>query len=290
VVTEPTLDGAIVDEFFDVIGAPLGELLDAGYERRVRLNQLRQVMQNNSDIYPVIREGFHDQGRFIRTVGNHDLELLHSEFRDELRTAYPDIVANEYVLIVPVDATGDEGYPSVAIAHGHQFDAWTNPTCGPMAGEVITESFSWASEGADRTWSYEDDSAPLLDGSSVVGGNGFENQLVGTGSGMISFGPGMKPRHVDEVELNAERQPRLILGHTHEPRDMAHDEDATVWQRYANTASAGRYEGLVWCVEIEDGVPGLHAWRWTEDGTAAEKARMVLANDGTLVPENWMRG
>lgn len=56
-------------------------------------------------------------------------------------------------------------------------------------------------------------------------------------------------------------RPTLILGHTHEVRMDSVDPnqgDAFPW--YLNTGSAGRFENLIWGVEIEDGVASLVSW------------------------------
>lgn len=56
-------------------------------------------------------------------------------------------------------------------------------------------------------------------------------------------------------------RPTLILGHSHEPRLSPwsrRDQEAFPW--YLNTASAGRFENLVWGVEIVDGVANLVSW------------------------------
>jgi calcineurin-like phosphoesterase family protein len=77
-----------------------------------------------------------------------------------------------------------------------------------------------------------------------------------------------KFRHLDEVFINEQLEskfrtnvPYLLLGHSHEPRhkawDPAKSEQA---DHYLNSGAAGRFENLIWCVEITDGVPQVVAW------------------------------
>jgi hypothetical protein len=83
-----------------------------------------------------------------------------------------------------------------------------------------------------------------------------------------------KFRHLDEVfiddRLNGDEQsespfgsdpPYLLLGHSHEPRHRSwNPATSTQSDRYLNSGSAGRFENLIWCTEIIDGVPQVAAW------------------------------
>jgi hypothetical protein len=55
--------------------------------------------------------------------------------------------------------------------------------------------------------------------------------------------------------------PYLLLGHSHEPRHRSWNPATSVQSdRYLNSGSAGRFENLIWCTEIIDGVPQIAAW------------------------------
>jgi len=85
-----------------------------------------------------------------------------------------------------------------------------------------------------------------------------------------------KFRHLSEIALvnnyktEYERlptnwpMPLLILGHTHEPRHNAVDQDNVSWLQYMNSGSAGRFHNLIWCVEIalegEDAGERIVSW------------------------------
>ena len=71
-----------------------------------------------------------------------------------------------------------------------------------------------------------------------------------------------KFRHLDEIAMDAElervfdaKPPCLVLGHSHEPRHRALNRTTSKQlQNYMNSGAAGRFENLIWCVEIVDGV------------------------------------
>ncbi|MEM1372790.1 MAG: hypothetical protein AAGF78_00260 [Pseudomonadota bacterium] len=46
--------------------------------------------------------------------------------------------------------------------------------------------------------------------------------------------------------------PKIVLGHTHEPRINAADPDANIRGSYLNSGSAGRFENLIWAVEMRE--------------------------------------
>ncbi len=60
---------------------------------------------------------------------------------------------------------------------------------------------------------------------------------------------------------DATRRPTLLLGHTHEARLSPWSlEDRAPFAQYLNASSAGRFENLVWGIEIVDGVSELVSW------------------------------
>lgn len=97
-----------------------------------------------------------------------------------------------------------------------------------------------------------------------------------------------KYRHLNEdalanaiLRLNSGDFPTLICGHSHEPRDRSKfhnakgtmppgSNDKNVFTRYMNGGSAGRFENLIWCVEITGNDAKIHSW--SNSGT---KSKMV---------------
>ena len=97
-----------------------------------------------------------------------------------------------------------------------------------------------------------------------------------------------KFRHTEELllteglrqEFGAGTPPIVVLGHTHEPRCDALDEHGRPVPWYLNSGAVGRFEGLLWGVEIDDGEAFVVSWhaepfphgspvrrRWTPAGT-----------------------
>ena len=77
-----------------------------------------------------------------------------------------------------------------------------------------------------------------------------------------------KFRHLDEVFINEQLEskfkgnvPYLLLGHSHEPRHKASvPAKSAQADHYLNSGAAGRFENLIWCVEIIAGVPQVVGW------------------------------
>lgn len=113
--------------------------------------------------------------------------------------------------------------------------------------------------------------------------NGFEAFTLEVWTGDEAY----KLRSLNEVELclrytnsfldiNPPQQgvpiPKLIIGHTHEPRQNAvfpvDPDEHEPWERtdnnagvyYINSGSAGRFEKLIWCVEITGDVDRIVSW------------------------------
>jgi hypothetical protein len=76
-----------------------------------------------------------------------------------------------------------------------------------------------------------------------------------------------KFRHLDELFVSDgmrglfPSQPgRLVLGHSHEPRHSALRGAGEPVLEYLNSGAAGRFENLLWCVEVVDGAAQVAAW------------------------------
>ncbi len=82
-----------------------------------------------------------------------------------------------------------------------------------------------------------------------------------------------KYRHLDELETcnkyhsafqHSGRIPTLVLGHSHEPRANAINQRNNVVPFYANSGTAGRFENLLWCVEIEGDNLRVVSWHFDQ--------------------------
>ena len=70
-------------------------------------------------------------------------------------------------------------------------------------------------------------------------------------------------KYLDEFQEQAPSRPipKLIVGHSHEPRQNAiNAKTGRPAKHYLNSGSAGRYENLIWCVEIEDDEDRIVSW------------------------------
>jgi hypothetical protein len=238
-------------------------------------------------VYGVIREVFHKSGRLLRTIGNHDEPLRKESVLEGLQTIYDGVDIHDYIFITP---TSPPRTPLVVVTHGHQFDAWNNKSCGSMAGEVITEVVSglgtiwgpssWAAgKAADLT--------PRATWMRKLTGQGFPNELEDLTVDTF-FGSAQSVDEVELYELMNEAFPRgrggpdpypfLILGHTHEPRHSPARPGGGSYDKYTNSGTAGRYEGLLWSVEIIDAEPELHIWYHADNGELVDQV-MVAADD-----------
>jgi predicted phosphodiesterase len=270
---------------------------DELFEHRIneRLRQLEQIFTNNRATYNVVRQ-FNEQNRYIRLAGNHDMDMQHPEFERlmEERAGFRGFEAVDFLLLRTVSRGRFVGMPRVVVCHGHQFDANTIPRHAPLIGETISECLGWAFQGADRIWKWSDGPEQWVGGApfrnllstSKVRGRGlvleailgheiaweyFESnnttrailKELWSGNEFIKF------RHTDE-EMAAEQmkrvfparrsRPTLVLGHTHEPRSNALSKGEFTINYYANSGTPGRFQNLLWCLEIINGVPRVVSW------------------------------
>lgn len=276
IVKPPGWGALIEDQFFDLLGLLTGGWLKRRHLIKEREQRYRGILANYAGVHSKIGAWFHRHGRFVKLAGNHDTDLRDPAIQPLFQGAYgpPAAGMTELLFISHVDWQGlPTGDFRAFVAHGHQLDAWTNDSAGPGCGEAFTESLGWFGGGADRVWTEPQWRAQTED----LGG--WENFLVRAPS--MAPGDHAKIRHMGELPIYkamsdhfagvpAQQQPYLVLGHTHEPRQapwISTDADGATWDRYLNTGSAGRYQDLIWCVEIHPGGQAvLVAWTFGAGG------------------------
>ena len=237
-------------------------MIEEDYEDYRIRNQAVKIFDNNADVYQVIRNLFHDTGRYVRLLGNHDDVWRNGDYLQGLQVMYPGLKVFDYAFIgnygtVP-PTYGNS--PKCIVAHGHQVDAWNNSICR-ASGEAITEAASGIPSLAASV-------TERSDWEEKLNGHGFNNELS---ESMLS---------IDEVEFyetiesdfrNHPYVPNFILGHTHKglkdpliPNWMFRNE----WrfEEYTNDGTAGRWEQFIWCATVENGTVNLHGWTWGSDG------------------------
>jgi hypothetical protein len=137
--------------------------------------------------------------------------------------------------------------------------------------EAVLECFM----GHQVAWEYFENSDPYM---------AFVKEVC-TGDEFFKY------RHMDEDALangllrqnpNLTSFPTVICGHSHEVRDRSKfrntgsvlppdTRDKNLFTRYINSGSAGRFENLIWCVEIKGNKANVYSW--SNSGT---KERPVL--------------
>jgi len=103
---------------------------------------------------------------------------------------------------------------------------------------------------------------------------------VETGKRMYKF------RHTNEFAFRNQVRnefggspPSIVLGHTHEvrfrpaPGTAQASEPGGRFNSYYNCGSVGRFQNLLWCVEIDDGKPRVVSW--SRPGGPASKQKPV---------------
>jgi hypothetical protein len=146
--------------------------LDA-HRARKRLAQLQRVLEDNAALYKQVRDGFHAEGRYFRTVGNHDSDLQQPEFLALYRKlAYPGAPTPSDFLLLEQESGGRKSVRYM-VTHGHQFDRACTPRYGSRLGETISECLAWAYQGPDRRWRWEDETKEWATGKKA-----FANRLV----------------------------------------------------------------------------------------------------------------
>lgn len=166
-------------------------------------------------------------------------------------------------------------------------DNWDIPLVGLTPREVVallnTNLPDWVAEGLGHletqaqweniydkniAWEYFDNAA--RPGDAI-------DEEVKTGKRWFKF------RHLNEILIVDEMRknfpgdvPTLVLGHSHEPRlRSGHPTEQQAIDCYLNSASAGRFENLIWGLELIDGAPSLISWHRGDAAVGHQPVRTV---------------
>lgn len=161
----------------------------------------------------------------------------------------------------------------------------SKPITGHPELEVMLESFM----SNQVAWEYFENEDPYM---------AFVKEVC-TGDEFFKY------RHMDENALanymlsqkdNLPRFPTLICGHSHEPRDRSKFTNSTtttppdthnpqVFTKYLNTGSAGRFENLIWSVEITGSTAQVYSWSnaGTSNNVVLQKVRWDSNENGLLI-------
>jgi hypothetical protein len=267
-----------VEDFWMVGGSTWGAVYDvarlaagaagslADEPRRGLLREhLDRIVDNNAALYALLREGFCRDGRYHRTMGNHDDVFDDPALCSHLATHLPGTEVVDTLLLtdglltdglltdgLPTEGPATGGIEGVraVVAHGHLTDAWNGPGFA-LLGRAITW---WATGLDDLPRLTARDALPdeqavgrLLDGTA-------RNRLVTLDP---RFGGNRRFDSLDEQRLFARLAevapsstwPWLLFGHTHYPMLRPLDAAGTP-VRYANSGT-GVLDGAVTLLEWE---------------------------------------
>lgn len=123
-----------------------------------------------------------------------------------------------------------------------------------------------------------------------------ESQLLAVTEEVFKGDEYFKVRHLSETKLvekldyfyshtdikHFKHEPKLIIGHTHEPRRNAKKGETVphLATNYLNSGSAGRFENLIWGIELADGKEKIISW--SKEGNTMKRYRWGPSSIGTL--------
>jgi len=257
------IENGDVEDFWMVGGSTWGAVYDVAYltggavgpgraeaRRTILREQLDRIVDNNRAIYDLLRDRFCAEGRYLRTMGNHDDAYTDPEMVDYLQTHLPGAELVDTVLLArdgTTEADGIAGLDAV-IAHGHLTDSWNGPGFAPLG-----RSITWLITGLDDLPKIpKAGGLPDEEGLARLLGGRARNRLITVDP---RYGGNRRFDSLDEQRLFsrlAEEAPEggwpwLVFGHTHFPMLWPQGADGTA-VKYANSGSAV-LDGAMTCLE-----------------------------------------
>lgn len=275
---------------YDLVG--LAELATGSFRpdttRPALESHLDRIVANNAGIYRVLRDGFAAQGRYHRTMGNHDDVFGDPAMVDRLAEHLPGTAVADTILLEREGSSPADGIGGIdaVVAHGHLTDSWNGPGFS-LLGRAVT----WVATTLDDlprvpgTTGY--DGVPEEAALSHLLADRGRNRLITVDP---RYGGNRRLDTLDEERLFdrlAQSAPEggwpwLVHGHTHYPMLRPHDRSGEP-VRYANSgfgAMPGAFTALEWDGSRPDDPLRLVVWldRW---GRAPE--RVELEPDGAAL-------
>ncbi len=282
-----------VEDFWMVGGSTWGAVYDVAYltgatvgtrrveaRRRLLGEHLSRIVANNADIYRVLREGFAVDGRYHRTMGNHD-DVYADEVMVERLAEHVGGVEVSDTILLRGGERDTASVPSIdsvdaVVAHGHLTDSWNGHDVAAL-GRAVT----WLATGLDDL-PRGGRSNGLPDPSAVdrLLTRGAANRLIAVDP---RLGGNRRLDSLDEVRLFErldERAPEggwpwLIHGHTHFPM-LSPLDPADRPVRYANSGCGvlrGGFTALEWDPTEPD--HPLRLVLWHMEGTRPTRTELV---------------
>ena len=268
-----------IEDFWMIGGSPYGQAYDAarvatkplpgrlGLELRRSLyrRHLHRIVDANRLSYDRIARRLAPEGRYHRTIGNHDDVFLDPSLAAELAEVSGGVAPSDWVVL-----THPNGSASAVITHGHQTDGWNSPGRSGL-GQAAT----WLANTLSDTPGLEaPDSIPPRALTLALLRGDLPNRLITVDQ---RFGTNLRYDSLDEEGLfdafggATEAGPWILLGHTHLPVFQPLSRSAVPWARYVNSGN-GLWNGLVTGIEWSgtEQRPRLVAWLWADDEDTAE--------------------
>ena len=223
------------------------------------------VFYNNVTTYATIRSQFYNKGRYTRVIGNHDDVWSSSEMVPIMDVFYPGADVHDYCTIENPNTEKTE----IILAHGHQSDMFNMAMCN-FAGKAITNLASVIHELSFREWNLFSKSKEEWTGE--WNGMGFTDELQKIDLlEFVSFSEHDLFKGLEDTYGSSIRQPYLILGHTHKPKDNAGVpifmySSQWNWDEYSNSGTVGMWEEIVTGLEVDHPRVDVVAWRKMTDG------------------------
>lgn len=286
------IENGDVEDFWMVGGSTWGAVYDVAYltgavgpsreesRRTILREQLDRIVENNDEIYSLLRDRFCAQGRYLRTMGNHDDAFGDPKMVDYLTSTHlPGAELADNVLLSTPGAELSDGIAGVSaiITHGHLTDSWNGPGFAPLG-----RSITWLITGLDDL-----PKIPKAGGlpdeqrlARLLGGRA-RNRLITVDP---RYGGNRRFDSLDEERLFSRLAdcppeggawPWLIFGHTHFP--MLWPQNAKGQQvKYANSG-CGVLDQAMTCLEWDssDQTNPLKLIIWLADPKGARRIELI---------------
>ena len=294
------IENGDVEDFWMVGGSAWGTVYDVAYltgsaargpnrddqRRTILTEQLDRIVSNNRDIYRMLSEAFCADGRYSRTMGNHDDAYTDSFMAEYLGHHLPGAEVADTILLTPDGSGPDDGISGVdaIIAHGHLTDSWNGPGFAPL-GRTIT----WMITGLDDLPAIPKvDGLPDEEGLGRLLGGKARNRLISVDP---RYGGNRRFDSMDEERLFARLAedepdggwPWIIYGHTHFPMLWPQNRAGSA-VKYANSGCGvleGAFSALEWDSSDPERPLSLVVWSRGED---APRRHELVPDGPTFLP------
>ena len=286
------IENGDVEDYWMVGGSTWGAVYDVAYltgavgpsreesRRTILREQLDRIVENNESIYSLLRDRFCAQGRYLRTMGNHDDAYTDPKMVNYLTSTHlPGAELVDNVLLCSDEAEPSDGIAGVSavICHGHLTDSWNGPGFAPLG-----RSITWLITGLD-------DLPKIPKAGGLPDEQGLVRLLAGRARNRLitvdpRYGGNRRFDSLDEQRLFARladcppdggEWPWLIFGHTHFP--MLWPQDAQGDKvKYANSG-CGVLDKAMTCLEWDssDSENPLRLVVWLADPSGARRIELI---------------